>query len=261
MINSFSKYFLALIFALLSLTTTTAFAQANMQDVVYLKNGSIIRGSIIEQVPGRALKIETADKNLFVFEFDEIEKIKKEENPNTPKETPKETPKPAAPKTGYRLNGFSFSARLVGLTDFKEGMAGLQTSYGYQFNPHVSTTLGFGGWFDDVSIAMPLFVMLRLNALKSAVTPTFTLEAGYAPIFLAYTNTYYDYGYSSYSITSEKRYLTVNTYYFSPTIGVKFRMGYSSSWVIDLGYKYWKLSDSGVEAYQHLFVLKTGIEF
>ena len=31
--------------------TTPFFAQGNYQDVVYLKNGSIIRGIIIEQVP------------------------------------------------------------------------------------------------------------------------------------------------------------------------------------------------------------------
>ena len=48
------------------------------QDVVYLKNGSIIRGMIIEQIPNVSLKIQTKDSNVFVFKMEEIEKITKE---------------------------------------------------------------------------------------------------------------------------------------------------------------------------------------
>jgi hypothetical protein len=47
-------------------------------DVVYLKNGSIIRGTIIEQVPGVSLKIETSDGSVFFYKMEEIEKITKE---------------------------------------------------------------------------------------------------------------------------------------------------------------------------------------
>ena len=47
-------------------------------DVVYLKNGSVIKGTVIEQVPNKQIKIQTKDGNIFVFEYDEIEKFKKE---------------------------------------------------------------------------------------------------------------------------------------------------------------------------------------
>ena len=62
---------------------TSVFTQNNYQDVVYLKNGSIIHGIIIEQVPLKSIKIKTADNNVFVFQMDEIEKISKEEIPST----------------------------------------------------------------------------------------------------------------------------------------------------------------------------------
>lgn len=52
-----------------------------LQDVVYLKNGSIIRGLIIEQVPNVSLKVQTADGNVFVFQMDEVAKITKEPRP------------------------------------------------------------------------------------------------------------------------------------------------------------------------------------
>ncbi len=51
----------------------------NMEDVVYLKNGSIIRGTITEQITGESLKIETKDGSIFVFADDEIDHIAKEE--------------------------------------------------------------------------------------------------------------------------------------------------------------------------------------
>lgn len=47
-------------------------------DVVYLKNGSIIKGTILEQIPSVSLKIKTKDENVLVFKMEEIEKIVKE---------------------------------------------------------------------------------------------------------------------------------------------------------------------------------------
>lgn len=51
----------------------------DFEDVVYLKNGEIVRGMIIEQVPNRSIKIQTYLGNIFVYQIDEIEKITKEE--------------------------------------------------------------------------------------------------------------------------------------------------------------------------------------
>ncbi|MCL2328732.1 MAG: hypothetical protein FWC39_09530 [Bacteroidetes bacterium] len=64
---------------LVFLTATIAFSQNNYQDVVYLKNGSIIRGIIIEQIPNESLRIETADRSVFVFNMNEVEKMTKEQ--------------------------------------------------------------------------------------------------------------------------------------------------------------------------------------
>jgi len=48
-------------------------------DVVYLKNGSIIRGTILEQIPNVSIKIQTKDGSLFVYKMDDVEKITKEQ--------------------------------------------------------------------------------------------------------------------------------------------------------------------------------------
>ncbi len=49
-------------------------------EVVYLKNGSIIRGVIIEQIPNVSLKIKTKDGNVFFYKMEDVEKITKEIN-------------------------------------------------------------------------------------------------------------------------------------------------------------------------------------
>ena len=52
------------------------FAQQAKKDVVYLKNGSIIRGSIVMEDPGKLIKLKTSDKSLWVFKYDQIDSIK-----------------------------------------------------------------------------------------------------------------------------------------------------------------------------------------
>lgn len=47
-------------------------------DVLYLKNGSIIRGVIYEMIPNTSVRIRTKDGNTFQFNFPEIEKMTKE---------------------------------------------------------------------------------------------------------------------------------------------------------------------------------------
>lgn len=48
-------------------------------DVIYGTDGTIVRGTIIEQVPGVSYKISTYDGSIMLFEASEIEKITKEE--------------------------------------------------------------------------------------------------------------------------------------------------------------------------------------
>lgn len=52
--------------------------QTKTEDVVYLKNGNIVRGTITEQTLNQSVKIETKDKSLFVFSMEEIDKITRE---------------------------------------------------------------------------------------------------------------------------------------------------------------------------------------
>ncbi len=47
------------------------------EDVIYLKDGSIIHGMVIEYAPDRHIKIQSG-RNVLVYQLDEIDKITKE---------------------------------------------------------------------------------------------------------------------------------------------------------------------------------------
>ena len=57
---------------------TQAHANDNTEDVVYLKNGSVVRGQIIEHVAGKFVRVRTLGGSVFVFDESEIDVIKKE---------------------------------------------------------------------------------------------------------------------------------------------------------------------------------------
>jgi uncharacterized protein (TIGR02145 family) len=53
-------------------------APAQTTDVVYLKNGSVIKAKILEHKIGESLKIETSDGSVYMYNSDEILKITKD---------------------------------------------------------------------------------------------------------------------------------------------------------------------------------------
>jgi len=219
-----------LFFILLSiLFSSYVKAQSNYQEVVYLKNGSIIRGIIIEQIPNVALKIQTADKSVWVYEFDEIEKIAKEEIPAEKKAyTEKE-------KFEIREKGFASTIR-GGIFASAIGYTYSATaSIGYQFNKKYSLTIG-SGIFGGTKI-IPIFLMNRINFIDGIVTPTLGIELGYT--YIDGSSGHYDSG------------------YINPSIGLKLRMSKNSSWVFDFGYRYWNISNSSI----NMLSFQTGVEF
>ena len=127
------------------ITSVSTFAQSNFQEVVYLKNGSIIRGVILEQIPNETIKIATADGNLFVFRMDEVEKITKEmpSAANGLKETP-------GKRKGYLGGTLGISIPAGDFADKSNGLAetGMQlnlVNFGYLFGENIGiTAIWFG---------------------------------------------------------------------------------------------------------------------
>lgn len=66
--------------ALFALFAVVALGQQQI-DVVYLKNGSVIRGTLLEYTVGQGVKIKTADGSVFVYSEEEVERVAREFEP------------------------------------------------------------------------------------------------------------------------------------------------------------------------------------
>jgi len=67
-----------LVFFIITLCFAPSLFSEQLRDVVYLENGSIIKGKIIEYEPEEYLKIMTADGSVFVYNVEEISKVETE---------------------------------------------------------------------------------------------------------------------------------------------------------------------------------------
>jgi len=57
-----------------------------IQETIYLRNGSVIKGNIVEQIPNGSVKIQIADGSLLVYQMSEVERITKERKQSSKKE-------------------------------------------------------------------------------------------------------------------------------------------------------------------------------
>jgi hypothetical protein len=193
----------------------------NFEDVVYLKNGSIIRGTIIEQILNTSIKIQTKDRNVFVFKYDEIEKLTKENftsnnsnnvfNSNDIK------------KSGFiNLTELNYSPGIgtVSLGGYtlknNDYSFGFRTVNGYQMNEHLSVGLGIGVDKYKNATLLPITIDARASFMKGKVSPVLTANIGY-----------------SVGVNDVKSGLVIN-----PQIGIKTYISKNIAYLFSFGYKW-----------------------
>lgn len=165
---------------LLLLGSISVFAQKKMQDVVYLKNGSILRGQLVNTENTATISILITGNNLLVFDAAEVDKITAE-------------PKRTAPE--IKKTGFANTTELGLLAGGNNSSPALSliTINGYTFNPYLTVGVGVGiqfwwdmyqgnGWYyyNGTGKIFPLFADIRGDVLpKSRITPVYYVRAGY----------------------------------------------------------------------------------
>lgn len=209
---------LFLLFLALVLMSFTMSAQQQYLDVVHLKNGSVIRGVIIEQIPYESLKIQTPDGSLFVCEYAEIAKMTRElqENPR---------PRFNKPKSYMGLLEVTMPSLLLG-SDF-----GFTMVNGYRIVPQFAVGFGVGLKYCafEGALFMPMYLHLRSDFLDRKVSPYFALDVGYNFSVLGYG--YYGAMISpslgvSYNV-GKYRMTTGIECMISPLLEVNFKVGFS----------------------------------
>ena len=229
----------ALLFAIiLVLGSNFAFAQNASEDVVYLKNGGIIRGQIIEQIPNQSLKIETVGRNVFVYKFEEIEKIVKEPIPgNVPgkSKSKSEIEEPEELKRG--LLTFIVESNLglnlvaggqsAGLVNGSAASVGLSLALGINLHPKLSLGLGGGADLIGGSFFFPIFLDTRYFFTTKPVTPYISFGGGWS-IGQDYTTKGSD---SRYDV----RVKSDGGIYLNPNIGIRINVAPKAALNFGLG--------------------------
>jgi hypothetical protein len=157
---------------LLVLLTVVATAQQKPLNTVYFKNGSVIKGSILQYQVGESIKIETADKSVWVFKSEDVDKI----------ETIKPVKAPTEADYSFKKGVFT-QLQVELMPSKKESNQGTIPSMlgvaGYQINKHFSVGLGTGVEAFHISM-LPVFGDFRYYFLNDRFTPFINLKAGYA---------------------------------------------------------------------------------
>lgn len=166
-------------------------AQTSYNEVVYLKNGSMIKGVIIEQIPNESLKIKTVDGSIFVYKISEVEKITKEETTAVaPRTYPTHSYKAGkearreARRTLKGYKGFVDAGYTFDLDDYyydNMNRIEISTTHGYQFNNYFFVGGGVAlDYYTDADLyAVPIFANFRANFINKKITPFGDFKLGY----------------------------------------------------------------------------------
>jgi hypothetical protein len=212
-LTTFKVSFFLLSFFLL--TTPLLAQKKNWQDVVYLKNGSIIRGVLSDEPAAGKVKIETAGRNLFVFPEADVAKVSREL---------------IQPAFRYPFTTGFVHMTQVGLAVGNAAGAGqdrqeditLQTFHGYQFASWFA--LGLSAGVDAYSrvTLLPLGLGLRGDLLKTRNRPFYSFDAGYALDWL-----------HNPQLEGNRR----GGFFWSPGAGMKFNSKQNHAFLLSLAYR------------------------
>lgn len=149
---------------------------ANNSETVYLKNGSVIKCTVLEQTPEETIIVQTEDGNTFVFKLSEVNKITKNSKGNR---LPSNVGKYSL-TSGYR--GFFEFGYVVGVGSYAIDRVSFLTSHGYQFNPYFYLGAGFGlNYYHSMqAYSVPVFGHLRGTFINGRITPYVDLKIGYS---------------------------------------------------------------------------------
>lgn len=148
-----------------------------LKEVVFLKNGSMIKGTIIEWIPNETITIQTADKSIFVCKIADIEKVKREvldieSGSNHQKIKSNHSPFESNIAFGYGKSSGKYGLEVVCFN----------WVYGKNINRHHFVGAGTGiRHFDQIKMTMvPIIVDWRYRVNENDISPYIRLSTGYS---------------------------------------------------------------------------------
>jgi len=205
--------------------------QSQYQDVVYMRDGSVLRGVIIEQIPNQSITIETTDRNIYIVQMSSIETMIKV--PYNGRDRSRNGSYYNSMGTGLRrgFKGIFEVGHLFGTGDYSINRLKLNLLLGHQANPYFSFGFGFGlryyysndRYFNDTMV-VPILSDFRVNFMNNAISPYLSCGIGYSLYWNEYLDEFQGIG-----------------LLFNPTAGVTFKIANRAAIHAGLGFEnqYW----------------------
>jgi hypothetical protein len=245
------------LFALTLFFSFSLSGQGRKRDVVYLKNGSILRGTIVLQDPGKLIQLRTTDYSLWVFQQDQIDSIKRLPSPRIAIKTGYFNLTEIGILTGNRTNSIRapFTLLNVSAWNFKSGFtAGVGVGVDFSNETH-----------------LPVVADIRYYLREKRPQPFVSLQAGFSiPLGASQEqtrNAIYAYGLSSnfYPVTSQTVKSLVG-FQINPAVGIQIPIQDNLALTLGAGYKWMRYRYSGSNHYSlevdiNRLSLKVGLLF
>lgn len=193
-------------------------------DVVHLKNGSIIKGEIIEIVPNKHIKIKTFDGSEWVFEQSKILKTTKEKSSGNFQIVKSKN------KGFYNITEIGL---VTGENDYDNDNSSFifSTICGYQWNPKFQTGIGIGLEYYERTVA-PIFLDIRYNFKNKQLSPFVYFQGGWIHSFADENN------HGSYYYGNNEKNKYQSGYMINPGVGIKYRFTSGSALIFSVGYRH-----------------------
>jgi hypothetical protein len=232
------KYiYIALLFFYSLLSTNIIYSQDSFDNVLYLKNGSIINCKIIELIPNKSIRILTRTNDVFVYEYSEIDKIEKSKSF-------KKYDGPVLEENTYNLIEKITNISRIGLARNANNETiyfSISNVFGYQFKYF---SLGLGLMYDAYTnnSFIPIFADTRIYLSNSKTKPYFLGDIGY-----------------SFGTNIGKGMM------FSLGVGIRSILTNSTDFIVELGYKSqnikFKIYNFNISGDAEFITLNTGLQF
>lgn len=212
------------------LLASSLFAQKKHpnEDVVYLQNGSVLRGEILDSIPAGNIRVRILGGSVLVYPMAEVARIASEPSNNfvrilAEKHVPKSRGFYHLPQAALLFGENQWGDLNIGFT--------LQHTSGYRFNRFLGVGLGLGleQYVNGNSAApvwsIPLYAEVRGHLLDRSFSPFYSVALGYGQ-----------------PIGSGNAGSSSGGIYFNPAIGLRFPSTKLGHVTLDLGLKLQQLN-------------------
>jgi len=241
-LSPLSSFFLILAFIFIS---NISFAQRGQQDAIFLKDGSIINGKIIEIKANESITIINNCGDTWVIKQENIDRVEKKEITTKYQKIKDTTLVPKSFKYAGFYSGIQLSLLKGTMEDTPLPELGLLFTSGYQFRWGLNAGVGIGFDLMDEPY-MPLVLDLKYVFRDTRVSPYFYINGGYTialqdPDDNGYV--YYDH-ISSFYPYYERDITAHGGYVINPGVGFKVNINGKNAFLFNLGYKYMEVQQT-----------------